>query len=218
MKKTLLCLALVFAILMLAAGTAAAPGIFTCRGSLLRITDNPILPDTEPFVANPGAGPISGVAAQCQDDADGLITPTTVGPATLGVATTTTSDDQGADARSDVASVAIKNSLGVTVIGATVLSAVATGRCVNGSPVLGGGSSIASLTINGTPIEVGTAPNQSIPIPLLGTLWINYQRLSTSPFGTTKVFTTRALFLDGGLLGDIVVAEAISDHHGDPCP
>ena len=217
MKKTLLCLALAGVAIVVTAGTAAAPGIFTCRASVVRITDNPILPDTELFVANPGAGPIAGVPAQCQDDSDSLISQT-VGPVALGVAEAKTSNDQGADARSDVAAASITDSSGATVVAATGLTAIATGRCVNGQPQLGGGSSIATLNVGGSPVDVAAPPNTMIPIPLVGTLWINWQRRDTTPAGQTRVFTTRALFLESDLLGDIVVSEAISDHHGDPCP
>ncbi len=104
----------------------------------------------------------------------------------------------------------------VTLPGLTVkawaLSSTAGSKCLGPSnPDLGGYSSIAAVAVNNTFIPV-SAPNTAIPIPLIGTLWINYG------LNDGNQALTRAIWLDrpGGDANDIVVAEAKATR-GAPC-
>lgn len=97
-------------------------------------------------------------------------------------------------------------SLGVDLnINATVLQAVASAECTNGSPVLSGYSDIIGLTINGMPIEASGDPNQTLDIGGLIKVTINEQ------VETDKSITVTALRVEVlGVLGTPVAEVAIS--------
>ncbi|MGF2685527.1 choice-of-anchor P family protein [Marinobacter sp. DUT-3] len=97
-------------------------------------------------------------------------------------------------------------SLGVDLsISATVLQAVASAQCTNGSPVLSGYSDIVGLTINGMPIEVSGKPNQTLDIGGLIKVTINEQ------VETDKSITVTALRVEVlGALGTPVAEVEVS--------
>jgi hypothetical protein len=92
-------------------------------------------------------------------------------------------------------------------------TATATATCVSGPdglvPSFTGSSTIASLSVNGVPVVVGSSP---ITIPLvIGTLRLNAQTVSATSI------TQQALVLDTILTGAVVVlGEAKADIAGTP--
>jgi hypothetical protein len=69
--------------------------------------------------------------------------------------------------------------VGSVAVGANVLSSNATAVCTNGVPTLGGSTVITALTINGKPVVVTGAPNQTVDL-LLGKVVINEQSTTLS--------------------------------------
>jgi hypothetical protein len=101
---------------------------------------------------------------------------------------------------------------GVPAIHADVLSSSSRSTCSlagGTAPPPVGSAQITNLTIGGTPIPVGTAPNTTIPLGLLGSITTNEQ---TPVTGGLQVNA-----LDVKALGtDIVVASSRSDIHNCP--
>ena len=106
-------------------------------------------------------------------------------------------------------------------VGATVIDSQATASCkVTGGATAGGKSVLADLRINGTPIVVTGAPNQTIDVTPLIKIVINEQIVETT--GTSASITVNALHVyllpSGGLLdlskvltGDVIVSSAHAD-------
>ena len=210
-----------------AAPAAAQDDNFTCRASLIRTENFPVVgpvnPNIEPTVANAKNNP-------CETDTAGLLAPVlgedntiTAGPVTakLLFANTTNNDNaappakQNASAESGVAVVDIAIP-GAPPIRAEILTANAMASCETGTnpPTLTSGSTVARLFINGTePLAPVTNPlngAQTVPLGPLGNIFLNQ---------TTKTpnsITQRALVVDT-ILGDVIVAEAIADFRGNPC-
>jgi hypothetical protein len=199
---------------------AAAADSFTCRASALRVT-SPLV-NSEPVVANKKNSP-------CADETSQLANASVPNLATAGVLNAETDNGtSGATSKASVANAGI--TLGGRVITATVLESSAAVSCVGGTPsvpfhpgtpgtpVFSGASSIATLSISGQdPIVVTGQPNQTITIPMNGSLLtvvINEQ------IQQSDRITVRALRVTSPLLGtNVVVAESIADvsgHH--PCP
>ncbi|MPZ51097.1 MAG: hypothetical protein GEU75_17665 [Dehalococcoidia bacterium] len=184
-------------------------GIFSCRASVLHLLSN------EPVIANDPDVP-------CEDDhkalaavnlsagllsikANALDALTDQTPNQLESALPAAGDEGRAEAT--VASVTI-STVGLQ-IEIDVIHSRALAECesdaVGLSPHLSGSSSIAGLSINGVPIEVGADP---ISIPLIiGTLNLN------DTVTTDNSVTQRAVFLDT-LLTDVIIAEAQANFEG----
>ncbi|WP_034267315.1 choice-of-anchor P family protein [Haloechinothrix halophila] len=194
-------------------------GAFSCRASALRIDGSPLAPiigdPFEPFVANAdqdpcvtddGSSPLQGGSEQ------------DFGSGSVKAAYATTDDSEGADANAGVAHVLIEGDPGF--VEATVLDAHASGRCEGGQPVLSGGSTVATLNLNGNPVAL-PPDNEHVEIPLgpLATLHLNWTETTQTEDG--EVATFRALYLDAGELepatGDVIIGEAIADYSGNPC-
>lgn len=183
-------------------------GVFSCRASVIRIGSN------DPVVANNPNVP-------CKDD-DSFLARANLSAGLLSVKvnglealTDQTPDDlesqapavgDQAQAKATVASVTISTLLLSVKI--DLIESQATARCVAGpdglTPQLSGSSKVAGLSINGVPVNVGSAP-LSIPL-LVGTLHLN----NTVETGDT--ITQRAVFLDAAT--DVVIAESKANFEG----
>ena len=95
-------------------------------------------------------------------------------------------------------------------IGADFLMAQASATCNGSSATITGSSEVARLTLNGQPIVVTGAVNQTIPIPGLGQIVINEQTIGSASASDGDI-TVNALHivLAGGT--DLVVASAHAD-------
>ena len=100
--------------------------------------------------------------------------------------------------------------LGLTIAGQTIqasfLMARAEAICASGGPQARGSSEIVGLTINGTPITVTGAPNQTVLLPGgLGRVVINEQN------GSPGDITVSALHVVVTGVADVVVSSAHAD-------
>ncbi len=190
-------------------------GTFSCRGSALR------LGSTEPAVANAPSTP-------CKDGQKTVLNaPLGTGGLSVGIkakalsaltdqtpedleATAPAATDNGL-AKAGLSEIVITVGPAVTVK-ATVIQSQANVQCTASAgslkPKLTGSSTIASLTVNGLPVNV----NRSATISLLGiTIGINSQTT------TATSLTQRALTVSAPLVPAIVVGEAIAGFTGRPC-
>lgn len=184
---------------------------FTCQATLLRIEDNAVLGTRAIGEANPDGDP-------CAADDGSVIGEVELGPVTADLLYARTADetDDGARqgrAESGVANVVID--LGGNEIQVEVLTSEAqAGPCP--STELSSDSTVVGLRINDQQIEV-PAEHTHIDLGPLGTLHLNHEETEEGD-GEAKV-TRRALFFEDetGAVGNIIIAEAIADVHGDPC-
>lgn len=126
-------------------------------------------------------------------------------------------------------------------IDVAVLTSNAKAKCVSNSPVLSGQSQVVGLRINNLDVDLlaghkelnlkVAAALRAELILLLGhllsvvdidalinvglTLHVNEQTKTTDASGGEVV--QRALWLESGLIGDLIIAESIADYHGNPC-
>jgi hypothetical protein len=126
-----------------------------------------------------------------------------------------TSPAVGDRAEADAHAAIVSLLLGATSVKADVVDSHAEARCsspLGGTPVLSGSSVITNLTVNGSPVVVGTG---EVKINLLlGVLHIN----STTKTATSV--TQRGIWFESTLLGsglDVVVSEARAGFNGNPC-
>jgi hypothetical protein len=101
-------------------------------------------------------------------------------------------------------------------ISASVLTSNASAQaCGSTNPSVNGGSTIANLVVNGQPITVTGAPNQTVPL-LIGSLIINEQlsSVNSSYSGSSADILVNALHLKVLGLADVVVS---SSHAGVSC-
>ncbi len=153
-------------------------------------------------ISEAGPLPSSGGAAEAsllQASVPGLLTAEVLHAATIG---------QGDRSRSE-ASVA---NLSLTVAGNTLaadfLMSRAMAVCTSHGPEVSGSSEIAALVINGQPIVVSGAPNQTIALPN-GQVIINEQ--SSTVQGTSGEITVNALHVIVNGVADVVIASAHAD-------
>lgn len=120
----------------------------------------------------------------------------------------TTGGSSRASSQSSVANVAVTAAgIGVT---ASVLTSNATAQaCGGGSPSVAGGSNIANLMVNGIPITVTGAPNQTIPL-IVGSLIINEQisAITSASCGASASLVVNALHLKVPGIADVVVSSS----------
>lgn len=116
---------------------------------------------------------------------------------------------QGDRSRSE-ASVA---NVGLTVAGNNIsagfLMARAEARCANGQAVLSGSSEVVNLVVNGQSVSVSGQPNQTIALPLGGSIIINEQTSSAS--GNTGEITVNALHVIVPGVADVIISSAHAD-------
>ncbi len=96
-------------------------------------------------------------------------------------------------------------------ISASFLAAQATATCTPSGPSVSGNSEIAELVIDGQPITLSGAPNQTIPLPAPagGEIIINEQDSSVS--GNSGSMTVNALHITVPGVADVVVSSAHAD-------
>lgn len=196
-------------------GGGTADGTFSCRASALRVTPGGLLAGLQPielFVANAPGDPCkddtSGINAAINVSLSGLLNTTL--SVTGSVLMSRTDDGQMGVAHTGVAN------LGISVlgqaIGVSILSSEATaGPCP--STGLQGESSVLSVTLNGTSVIVD--PQIGLDLTILG-LGVLHLSVDDQIVGTNQI-TQRALTLSSDLIGEVVVAEAVADVHGQPC-
>jgi protocatechuate 3,4-dioxygenase beta subunit len=210
---------------------------FSCRASVLRIEDNPILQGLlgedgdpfEPWVANRDASTcntdnagllqdlgLTGGDAPVLPGSDGeIVLASEQGSLTIGVLNNkTSSGTNSGSAESYVLKLEIHDATGEG-LDIHVLRSTASADCAGGS----GTSEI--ISINGEPADLN-AEQEPIPLGGLGTLYLGYS--ANEPTGDGGfVQTQRAVWLDGteagtggdpSPLGSVIVGEAIADRHG----
>lgn len=108
------------------------------------------------------------------------------------------------------------------IIDAEAVTSEAAGTCVDGQPRLTGSSTIASLTINGTPIVQGGEPLDVNLSPLIR-VQLDEQVVEGDPTAGEQSLTQRAahielLAVEGGEpVSRVVLGEAKVDRHGPVC-
>ena len=148
-----------------------------------------VLADTGPLPPSGGALEASVLSA----NVPGLVTANVLHASTVG---------QGNRTRSEASAADLDLTVGGNEIEADFLMARAEAACGGQGASLTGSSEIVNLTINGESVSVGTAPNQTIPLPGGGSIIINEQ--STSD-GT---ITVNALHVRVPGVADVVVSSA----------
>lgn len=122
-----------------------------------------------------------------------------------------------------------------------ILTSNAKAKCVSNSPVLSGQSQVVGLRINNIDIdllaghrEISIQVNAALRTEIILllqhllavvdinalidvglTLHLNEQIKTTDANGGE--ITQRALWLESGLIGDLIIAESRADYHGNPC-
>src|SRR3989454_2143336 len=165
------------------------------RATVLGITA--VLADTGPLPPSGGAR-----EASLLDASAGGLSAEVVHASTIG---------QGDRTRSEASLANVSLALEGNTVSATFLAARAIAACTEQGPQISGSSEVADLVVNGQPIVVTGAPNQTIPLPV-GSVIINEQNGSTT--GTTGEMTVNALHVKLALLAgtaDIVIASAHAD-------
>ncbi|HLK67364.1 MAG TPA: choice-of-anchor P family protein [Bryobacteraceae bacterium] len=104
--------------------------------------------------------------------------------------------------------------ISVTAVGVSITASVLTSNasaqsCAAGNPAVTGGSTIANLVVNGQPITVTGAPNQTVPL-LIGSLIINEQSSAvySNAFGSGASITVNALHLKVAGLAEVIIASS----------
>lgn len=207
------------ALLTASSASAATTTPFGCRASIGRaVPSATFLPTVEPSVANSGSNP-------CVTDSSTLPS-ATIGSAAQGTSATigsagaftysTASPEPVAGTAAGAASLAstygvtITTSFGTVKIGPS--QAQAAYGCVGGAVVPTNGSTVGSVTVNGSPVAiVNPAAPQTIPLPGGATLKLN-ETLSTA-----TSLTQRVADLTIPNVGQLVIAEAAVTRSATPC-
>jgi hypothetical protein len=187
----------------------AAPGARSCQSATTTYTGEAFaasvnvlgirttISDTGPLPGNGGS-----LSAQLASiDLPGVLN--------LGLLTeSTTGGSNRTSSQSSVANVAVTAAgIGIT---ASVLTSNATAQaCGSASPSVAGGSNIADLTVNGQPITVTGAPNQTVPL-LIGSLIINEQisSVTSSSCGASANIQVNALHLTVAGIANVVISSS----------
>ena len=192
-------------------------GTFSCRASALRVSG---AFSAEPAVANPANAPCAdGAATQVTANlAPGAVT---VASRTLTATTDQTPDDlesaPASTADNAVAVAAVEQatvSSGPVNIAVTAVQSQARVRCTVGPggglvPSLTSSSTIASLTVNGIPVNANVTGTVALP---LGLGSVAFNQVATTANSVTR--TAVRIVLAGQT---IVIAEARADYSGNPC-
>lgn len=215
-----------------AAGGGTASGRFSCRASLVRVEPAGLLGDLvgtnhiELITANPAGDP-------CVDDGAG-VTPNQPLNLDLGnllgvrgnLLYARTDGGKHGFAGAGVADLSI-DALGIQISAEILTAETTAGPCP--STALSGESTVVRVVIDDgvllTPDIVVDVPygqhhkdvdiNALLPLLDLGeVLVLHLNHLTT----TSDTVTARALWLESSLLGNVIVSEAVSDVHGNPCP
>lgn len=131
----------------------------------------------------------------------------------------TTAGSTLSNSQASVANVSL-TAAGISITASLLTSSASAQACGTSVPSVNGGSTIADLTVNGQPITVTGAPNQTIPL-LVGSLVINEQvsLVSMAGSGATADLLVNALHLKVLGLADVTIASSHAGVScgGDPC-
>ena len=195
-------------------GGGTPAGTFSCRASVVRVEPAGLLSVLNPvelFVANPNGNP-------CVDDTSGLANALVQvnGGALLNLSAELLVSRTDGGTQGGVAHAGVGN-LTLTVLGQQIGVSILTAEATGGpcpATALQSESTVAALTINGASVTV-PAGHGEIGIEVLG-LGVLTLHLNEKILGNGQV-TQRALWLESDLIGDVIVAEAVADVHGNPC-
>ena len=99
--------------------------------------------------------------------------------------------------------------VGADVLAAPVSADVITATCSSNAGGSTGNSSLANADVLGNPVSVTPPANTQVPLPLLGTLFLNEQVKSDAPGSTSMTVNAVRLALDQGLIGgEILISHA----------
>lgn len=226
-----------FAALVPTASADTTLPVWTCRASAAYVEVNPLLDPQriEPVLANgfPNRlNPDREVCASSDSGVQNIDLPPAgeTGPViSLEAASASTLIDppiapareQTASADAGIAETA-RIELSGLIIDAEAVTSEAEGTCVDGQPRLTGSSTIASLTINGTPIVQGGEPLDVNLLPLIR-IRLDEQVIEGDATTAEQSLTQRAahielLAVEGGEpVARVVLGEAKVDRHGAVC-
>ena len=120
---------------------------------------------------------------------------------------------QGDNSSSEASASGLVVTIGGTLINADFVLARAVARCMSGAPLLNGQTEIDGLTINGVPVNVTGAANQTIALTGGGQVVLNEQSTGQG------AITVTAIHVNIPGVGDITVATAHADIVcGTGCP
>ncbi len=189
-----------FATAVVAGPADAQVAAYSGRGTAVRtevLGVTTLLSDTGPLPSSGGA--LS--ASQASATIPGLLT-----AGVLTANATGTGNQSHADA--SVANLAL--TIAGNTITAAVLTSEATTTCGPGGPAITGGSQVLNLVVNGTPIVVSGAPNQTITLPAgTGQIVINEQRSSVGANAAELTVNARHVTVTG--IADVVIAHSHAD-------
>jgi hypothetical protein len=178
------------------AAQAASATTFSGRATVVNATVlgiNTTLGDTGPLPSSGGAEQASLLDA----NVPGLLTAEVLHASTVGQGNRSAAEASVADVTLTVAG---------NTIGAELLMARAQASCGPGGASVSGSSEIVGLVVNGQSVAVSGAPNQTISLPLGGTIIINEQDTSTS-----GSITVNALHVNVPGLADVIISSAHAD-------
>ena len=99
--------------------------------------------------------------------------------------------------------------VGADALASAVTADVITATCSSNAGGSTGNSSLANAALLGVPVAVTPPANTQVPLPLLGTVFLNEQIASDSPGSTSMTVNAVRVALTGGLLGgDILISHA----------
>ncbi|MGQ0646987.1 MAG: choice-of-anchor P family protein [Gemmatimonadaceae bacterium] len=117
------------------------------------------------------------------------------------------STQAGGSTSQSYASVAnLKLTLPGLVLTADLIESTANAMCSNGSESVTGDSNILKLVINGFPIIIAGAPNQTISVP-------GGQVIISEQAGSSDTITVNAIHVDLGIVADVILSQAHADIH-----
>lgn len=113
-----------------------------------------------------------------------------------------------ASAQSSVADVSV-NAAGINITASVLTANAAAQSCGSVNPSVSGASIIAGLRVNGLPVTVTGAPNQTIPL-IVGSLIINEQigSVTSTSCGGSANMLVNALHLKVAGIADLVISSA----------
>lgn len=227
-----------FAALVPTASADTTLPVWTCRASAAYVELAPLLGTqrAEPVLANGFPDRAAPDRPQCAGDATGVqdinIPAAPAAPLiTLNAAsasTTITPEIAAARDQTVASDAAIVGGTRITLPGldiqATAVQAAADASCVQGTPVLTGSSTIASLTINGTTITIppNGAPEDIDLLPLIR-VRLNQQVTEGTAASADQALTQRAVHIEllaspgGEPVSRVVLGEAKVDRNGAVC-
>ena len=117
---------------------------------------------------------------------------------------------QGDRVRSEASLANVSLSVAGNTVSASFLMARAMAVCTGSGPAVSGSSELANVTINGQPIAVSGAPNQTVSVPPV-TVHINKQSSTTNAIDVTALEVVVANPIGGAPLADVSFSRVHAD-------